>query len=153
MSVTTKNRPRQATGIAAAAVGVVVLISLWFGLRSDPAPRLVGFASLTVDGTVYDFELATCAMPGTDFLASGHGADGEVDYWLSASGATIELVGGTSSEVDQPIEGEVWLISDDPIEWLTTESGTVRAEASFRDRRVPGFTPLHGLLDVRCDTA
>ena len=115
---------------------------------SEPE-RVDGSGTLTVDGVVYHFTPTTCLITSDDFVAAGRGTDGDEQFWVSASSVSLDLAVGTESEIEEPAEDQLWLVSDDPVSWQV-EGNTVTARASMSDRRIPESGAMPGSLELNC---
>ena len=129
------------------AIGVAALIGNSIG---STEPVADGSGTLTVDGVVYQFTPTTCLISDEDFVAAGTGFDDGERFWVSASSKSLDLAVGTESEVEQPAGDQLWLISDQDIDWEAT-GDTVTAMAPMVDRRAPRSTTMLGSLELRCD--
>jgi hypothetical protein len=139
-------RPIAALG----AVAVAVALSWWwFVARSAADTEVTGKGTVTMADAVYQFELTTCSVADSDFVAAGYGLVDGQRYWLSASGTAVDITAGTESEIDPPIEGQLWLSSDGPPEWRL-DDGVVDAEVAVTDHRLPGTAPSLALLELIC---
>jgi hypothetical protein len=131
------------------ALGVLTAWEL-YGL-ARPAPiTAVGAGTLTIDDDVYPFTPTTCFITDQDFVAAGTGSSGSDQFWVSASSSGLNLTFGTENEIDHPPSDKLWLVSDDTIDWFAT-GRKVTAQTEMSDHRIPGFTPVTGHLELRCD--
>jgi hypothetical protein len=108
--------------------------------------------TLTVDGIEYQFTPTTCLITSDEFVAAGHGVDGDDQFWVSASSVSLDLAVGTESEIEEPAEDQLWLMSDDPVSWQV-DGSTVTARAPMSDHRLPESTTMMGALELNCDDA
>lgn len=133
-------------GLVLVAVGGRQLVSY---LRPDPITA-VGTGTLTVDGDVYAFTPTTCFISEQDFVAAGIGYRESEQFWVSASSASLDLTVGTKNEIDQPAHDQLWLASDQPVDWRASGQ-TIVANAEMSDHRTPGGATVTGRLELRCD--
>ena len=133
-------------GVLAALAGVRLVANL-VGAEAEVTR---GAGTLTVGGITYAFTPTTCFISDADFVAAGPGSDGSDRYWVSASSVSLDLTVGTENEIDEPDDDQLWLVSDDSVEWRATGQ-TVVASASMNDRRSPGTTAVVGSLELTCD--
>lgn len=116
----------------------------------DPAPAdPEGSGTLTVDGIVYIFTPTTCLISEKDFVAAGTGVEAGEQFWVSASNVRLDLAVGTESEIDEPAEDQLWLISDEIVDW-NARGRTVTASAPMTDHRSPQSTTVLGSLELDC---
>ena len=139
--------------LLASVVAVVAVLGL--GLadnRFETTPELIdGSGTLTVDGIVYEFTPTTCVISDEDFVAAGTGFDDGERFWVSASSVGLDLAVGTESEIEEPAEDQLWLISEDEVIDWSAQDETVIAEANMTDQRSPQSTTVHGSLELHCD--
>ena len=147
VAVRPPRRKRFVVGGVIVAVGALALI---VGQMVSDAEVVTGAGTLTVGGVVYHFTPTTCLISDEDFVATGHGLDDGEQFWVSASSVGLDLAVGTESEIEEPADDQLWLISDDAPEW-TADGNTVTARAPMADRRSPQSTTVVGSLELRCD--
>ena len=147
-----RSRPLLKSLIVAAAflIGILGIGALSDFVDAD-STTANSSGTLTVAGETYSFTPTTCFVSEEDFVAAGPGYQGTTRYWVSASGVSLDLAFGTENEVDQPADSQVWLVSDELIDWDATNGGVV-AKATMTDRRDPDSPTFLGTLSVRCST-
>jgi hypothetical protein len=141
--------PLRLVGALVALVAAVLISLWWFVARSAADTEVEGEGRVTVADEIYDFELTTCTAADTDFVAAGYGIVDGVRYWLNASGAGVNITAGTESEIEPPIEGQLWLSSDGAPDWEMTD-GVVDAEVAVSDRRLPDQAADMAILKLSC---
>ncbi len=132
-------------------LALLVAASAWIvslATASSPEP-VPGAGTLTVGDHVYYFRPTSCVISDEDFAAAGTGIDDGQRFWVSASSIGLDLAVGTSSEIEQPADDQLWLVSDDRVDWEIHDD-TVSATASMADRRVADATPVLGALELHC---
>lgn len=127
-------------------IGLLAEITRADGLGSQ------GSGTLVVDGNSYSFVPTTCFISDEEFVAAGTGYDRGQRFWVSASSVNLDLSVGTESAIDQPADDELWLISDELIDWQSTGQSVV-ARAPMSDRRLSDSQPIVGSLELHCDSA
>lgn len=150
MSDPAQSYPLLKIGIATigilAGLAAIVFLSDWVDGDSGSSE---GSGVLTIGEATYTFTPITCFVSEEDFVAAGTGVDGSEQFWVSASSINLDLIFGTDNEVDQPADDQLWLASENVINWNATGQ-TVVARAPMSDRRTPDSTEVVGSLEVRC---
>jgi hypothetical protein len=137
--------------IVAALAVVMFVVGASFAAQAMSEPELVdGSGTLTVDDVAYRFTPTTCLITSDDFVAAGRGLDGDEQFWVSASSVGLDLAVGTESEIDEPAEDQLWLMSDEQVSWQA-DGNTVTATASMSDHRAPDSVAVEGSLELNCN--
>lgn len=134
-----------------AAVGVIGLLAEMLGAETVSGSGS-GSGILVIDGTSYEFTSTACFISEDEFAAAGTGYDNGQRFWVSASSANLDLSVGTESAIDQPADDQLWLISDELIDWQSA-GDTVVAHAPMSDRRATDAETVVGTLELHCDPA
>jgi hypothetical protein len=135
-------------------VGIVVLTGFAFGissagLASSDSPQT---AELDVAGVRYVFAPSTCSVSDTDFIAAGTGNINGESFWISASGASVNLALGEDDEAERPEDDKLWLVSVEDVSWRNSD-GAITATALMRDERDTNAETVRGNLSIRCAAA
>ena len=137
--------------VAGAAVALFVIGGSVAAQAASSSGATAASGMLTVDGTDYRFAPSTCLITGGQFVVAGSGIDGDEQFWVAASSAEIDLAVGTNSEVAEPSEDQMWLVSDETPSW-TAAGNVVSAEASMSDPRRADAPASTGVLEFDCGT-
>lgn len=148
--MTLLNRSTTSAVAATATVVLAVVSFLWIFTGQAAVASEKGY--LEVNEVRYEFEPSNCTFTETDFAAAGTGMIDDESFWISASGRSISLSVGTSSEVDRPDRDQVWMTSVGGLRWAVS-GDSLRVETTMEDGRLDPSTRHPATLVVSCATA
>ncbi len=150
------NWPRVVFLIGALLAATIAAISIRGSAGIDPfdltiagAPESAGQGTLLVNGQTYQFTTDDCVVTDDEFIAGGTGTNAGAPFRIAASISSIELAFGTNDELSEPVPGQLWLQSDQPPAWTSSET-SVTATVDLRNPLDPQSAAFPATLKLIC---